>query len=98
MPRRGLGTIPRFPPGRRGEPGRAGDSGDGSHGLKARPNGDSSGAEAADGHDDLVRVVQDQIGRGVDVLPDRGHGNELRSPPITDAASPEGIRRAAWLV
>jgi len=41
----------------------------GSYGPKGAPEWHlPKGAEAADGHDDLIRVVRDQIGRGADVV------------------------------
>jgi len=41
----------------------------GSYGPKGAPEWHlPKGAEAADGHDDLIRVVRDQIGRGADVI------------------------------
>ncbi len=41
----------------------------GSYGPKGAPELQlPKGAEAADGHDDLIRVVRDQIGRGADVV------------------------------
>lgn len=41
----------------------------GSYGPKGAPEWDlPKGAEAADGRDDLIRVVRDQIGRGADVV------------------------------
>jgi imidazolonepropionase-like amidohydrolase len=41
----------------------------GSYGPKGAPEWDLPlGAEAADGHDDLIRVVRDQIGRGADLV------------------------------
>jgi len=41
----------------------------GSYGPKGAPEWHlPKGAEAADGHDDLIRVVRDQVGRGADVV------------------------------